>query len=59
VDEINGWTYIMSNFQHAGDWERPARQGQGHPRSAGAANYKDRFGATVGYLTGLPQTGKA
>jgi uncharacterized protein len=19
VDEINGWTYIMSNFQHAGD----------------------------------------
>ena len=20
VDEINGWTYIMSNFQHAGDW---------------------------------------
>ena len=23
------------------------------------ANFKDRFGATVGYLTGLPQTGKA
>jgi secreted PhoX family phosphatase len=20
VDDINGWTYIMSNFQHAGDW---------------------------------------
>lgn len=20
VDSINGWTYIMSNFQHAGDW---------------------------------------
>ena len=20
VDELNGWTYIMSNFQHAGDW---------------------------------------
>jgi secreted PhoX family phosphatase len=21
VDDINGWTYIMSNFQHVGDWE--------------------------------------
>jgi secreted PhoX family phosphatase len=21
VDNINGWTYIMSNFQHSGDWE--------------------------------------
>jgi secreted PhoX family phosphatase len=23
VDEINGWTYVMSNFQHPGDWESP------------------------------------
>jgi hypothetical protein len=23
VDKINGWTYIMSNFQHPGDWESP------------------------------------
>jgi secreted PhoX family phosphatase len=52
VDEINGWTYIMSNFQHAGDWESPV-----HDKVKAAldpivrANYKDRFGATVGYLT--------
>ena len=23
VDDMNGWTYIMSNFQHAGDWLPP------------------------------------
>lgn len=53
VDEINGWTNIMSNFQHAGDWESPL-----HDKVKATvdpllrANYKDRFGATVGYLTG-------
>jgi len=57
VDEINGWTYITSNFQHAADW--------GTPQSAlfntvrpileplVKANYKDGFGASVGYLTGV------
>jgi len=55
VDEINGWTYIMSNFQHPGDWESPL-----HDKVKATldplvrANYKDRFGAAVGYLTGLP-----
>ncbi|WP_290969295.1 alkaline phosphatase PhoX [Herbaspirillum sp.] len=55
VDEINGWTYVMSNFQHAGDWEKGL-----HDKVKDTldplvrANYKDRFGATVGYLTGLP-----
>jgi secreted PhoX family phosphatase len=54
VDEINGWTYVMSNFQHAGDWEKPL-----HDKVKDTldplvrANYKDRFGATVGYLTGM------
>lgn len=23
VDEINGWTYVATNFQHPGDWESP------------------------------------
>jgi len=55
VDEVNGWTYIMSNFQHPGDWESPL-----HDKVKATldplvrANYKDRFGAAVGYLTGLP-----
>ncbi|PCE23806.1 alkaline phosphatase [Paraburkholderia acidicola] len=52
VDEINGWTYVMSNFQHVGDWESPL-----HDKVKPTldplvrANYKDRFGASVGYLT--------
>jgi secreted PhoX family phosphatase len=55
VDEINGWTYVMSNFQHVGDWESPL-----HDKVKATldplvrANYKDRFGATVGYLTADP-----
>ncbi len=52
VDDINGWTYIMSNFQHAGDWEKGL-----HDKVKGTlepmirANFKDGFGAAVGYLT--------
>jgi secreted PhoX family phosphatase len=55
ADDLNGWTYIMSNFQHAGDWV-PAL----HSKVQAAldplvrANYKDRFGAAVGYLTADP-----
>jgi secreted PhoX family phosphatase len=58
VDEINGWTYIMSNFQHPGDFSKTI------PADVKAAldplirtNYKDRYGAAVGYLTGLPVLG--
>lgn len=52
VDEINGWTYIMSNFQHPGDWETPL-----HDKVKATldplvkANYNARFSAAVGYLT--------
>jgi uncharacterized protein len=52
VDEINGWSYIVSAFQHAGDWESPL-----HDKVKGtlapliAARYKNRFGASMGYLT--------
>ena len=57
VDELNGWTYIMSNFQHPGDWQKVLH---GKVRATldplVHANYKDRFGAAVGYLTG-DQTG--
>jgi uncharacterized protein len=55
IDELNGWTYIMSNFQHAGDWgslHMQALQDALDPLIR--ANYKDRFGASVGYLTADP-----
>jgi hypothetical protein len=65
VDDMNGFAYIMSNFQHPGDWE-VTRDVNGnitgglHGKVVTTldplvrANYRDRFGAAVGYLTGLP-----
>jgi uncharacterized protein len=47
VDDVNGFIYIMSNFQHAGDRS-------GLPTAvedAIDANYNDKFSAAVGYLT--------
>jgi len=52
VDEINGWTYIMSNFQHAGDWGGIHNVVKATLDPLVRANYKDRYGACVGYLTG-------
>jgi secreted PhoX family phosphatase len=51
VDDLNGWTYIMSNFQHAGDWGSLHSKVQATLDPLVRANYKDRFGAAVGYLT--------
>ena len=51
VDDLNGWTYIMSNFQHAGDWSPLHAKVQPTLDPLIRANYKDRFGAAVGYLT--------
>ena len=56
VDEINGWTYIMSNAQHPGDWESPL-----HDKVKDIldpyikANYKGGYGSAVGYITGMPK----
>lgn len=52
VDDLNGWTYIMSNFQHPGNWrDRLHGKVQSTLEPLIRANYKDRFGAAVGYLT--------
>ncbi len=57
VDELNGWTYIMSNFQHAGDWGGIHNVVKSTLDPLVRANYKDKFGAAVGYLTAeLSQT---
>jgi secreted PhoX family phosphatase len=52
VDELNGWTYIMSNFQHPGDWGGIHNVVKPTLDPLVRANYKDKFGAAVGYLTG-------
>jgi hypothetical protein len=55
-DNVNGWTYIMSNFQHPGDWESPL-----HDKVKDVLeplinrNYGDRYAAEVGYVAGMPQ----
>ncbi|OJX33807.1 MAG: alkaline phosphatase [Burkholderiales bacterium 68-12] len=54
VDEINGWTYIMSNFQHAGDWGSIHKVVKDTLDPLIKANYRDKAGAAVGYLTGTP-----
>ncbi len=55
ADNLNGWTYITSNFQHAGDWISSLHgKVQSTLDPLVRANYKDRFGAAVGYLTGDP-----
>jgi hypothetical protein len=51
VDELNGWTYIMSNFQHPGDWGSIHSVVKTTLDPLLKANYKDKFGAAVGYLT--------
>ena len=57
VDDLNGWTYITSNFQHPGDWLSNAAGTGLHDKVKTTldplvkANYKDRFAAAVGYLT--------
>jgi hypothetical protein len=51
VDELNGWTYIMSNFQHAGDWGGAHNGVKATLDPLVRANYKDKFGSAVGYLT--------
>ncbi len=47
VDSVNGWTYIMSNFQHAGDMKSLSAE----LKEATLANYNNGFSASVGYLT--------
>jgi len=69
VDDVNGFTYVMSNFQHAGDWELEKDETSGQVKGGLhvkvyeqltpliKANYADsrgKMGGAVGYLTGMP-----
>ncbi|MBI3433130.1 MAG: DUF839 domain-containing protein, partial [Hydrogenophilales bacterium] len=52
VDDVNGFSYIMSNFQHPGDWESPLHDKvKATLDPLEAANYHGKFSAAVGYLT--------
>ncbi|MBB4845498.1 secreted PhoX family phosphatase [Paucibacter oligotrophus] len=51
VDDLNGWTYITSNFQHPGDWGSVHKLVKSTLDPLVRANYNDGFSAAVGYLT--------
>ena len=52
ADHVNGFSYIMSNFQHPGDWEVPLHDiVKPTLDPLVRANYNDRFSSSVGYLT--------
>ncbi len=54
VTNINGWTYIMSNFQHAGDWDKKGLHSKVWEQLDPLinANWNNKFGASVGYMSG-------
>ena len=57
VDDINGFAYIMSNFQHAGDWSKKLHSKvKDELAPLIDAEYNNRRGAAVGYIHGIPKT---
>lgn len=55
VDDVNGFAYIMSNFQHPGDWEEGLHDKVKESlASLIDQNYRRRRSAAVGYIHGLP-----
>jgi hypothetical protein len=61
VDKLNGFAYLMSNFQHPGDWESihtPLLTAVGSTLNAGINTlWGNKKKAAVGYLGGLPSLG--
>ncbi|MBP2303217.1 PhoX family protein [Azospirillum picis] len=56
LDDVNGFSYIMSNFQHPGDWEKGLHD-KIKDSVAGLIDdaYRNRRSGGVGYIHGLPQ----
>ena len=58
VDNLNGFAYIMSGFQHPGDWSFNAAQSvAGGLKDTVAANWGNNKKAAIGYLSGMPIIG--
>lgn len=55
AEGLNGFTYIMSNFQHAGDWKKGRHDGVKDALGPLIdARYRGRRSAAVGYVEGVP-----
>lgn len=54
VDNLNGFAYILGNFQHPGDWGSIHNVVKAGVEPLINANWNNRKSAAVGYLSGLP-----
>lgn len=54
VDDLNGFSYIMSNFQHPGDEMIVADNLKADVEAAIDRNFDDKRDGLVGYIAGLP-----
>ena len=54
VENLNGFAYILGNFQHPGDWGSIHNVVKAGVEPLINANWNNRKSATVGYLSGLP-----
>ena len=54
VDKLNGFSYIMSKFQHAGDWTAIHSVVKVGADPLINANWNNKKSAAIGYLSGLP-----
>lgn len=55
VDDLNGFAYLVSGFQHPGDWNFNANQAA--LENAINTNWGNKKKAAVGYLGGIPKIG--
>ena len=54
VDNLNGFSYLMGNFQHPGDWGSIHSIVKAGVDPLINANWNNKKSAAVGYLSGLP-----
>ena len=57
VDNLNGFSYIMGNFQHPGDWGSIHSIIKGDVDPLINANWNSKKSSAVGYISGLPVLG--
>ena len=56
VDDLNGFAYVMSNYQHPGDWEKPLHDKvRVEVEPLIERSTRNRRSAAVGYIAGLPK----
>jgi hypothetical protein len=55
IDNLNGFSYVLSNFQHPGDWTGIHSVVKAGVDPLINANWNSKKSSAVGYLSGLPR----